>query len=132
MSSQNNYVVEVKQSIEQLIQAGTSFDVSALERIYHDDLQVIMIDDQGEVTNADKAAFKNLFQSKRDNGEASLNTWAKFNRIDANESSGHVLITRKVKLIDKNQKLILSIDLVRNNGHWQVIREVIFAQPDED
>ncbi|WP_271784235.1 nuclear transport factor 2 family protein [Aquimarina algiphila] len=129
MNTENQPLIEVKKTIERLIEAGTSFDVEELESIYHDNLQVIMIDDKGQLMNADKANFKNLFQMKRDNEEAPLNTWAEFNHIEADEQTAHVLITRKVKLTEEERKLVLSIDLVREDNRWQVTREVIFSQP---
>jgi hypothetical protein len=124
----NTYVAEVEQLIHQLIEAGTSFNVDALERIYHDTLKVIMIDPTGNTSIADKAMFKGMFQSKRDNNEPALNTWAEFHRIDADEKNAHVLISRKVKLMEEEQKITLSIDLVKENDSWQVTREVIFIR----
>ncbi|WP_076417917.1 hypothetical protein [Colwellia sp. UCD-KL20] len=127
----NPHVADVKQLINDLIQAGTSFDIGALERIYHNDLQVIMLDPSGATSIADKAMFKGLFQSKRDNKEPALNTWAEFHRIDADDKNAHVLISRKVKLMAEEQKITLSIDLVKENNAWQVMREVIFVHAED-
>jgi hypothetical protein len=129
--TKNTYVTEIEQLINQLIKAGASFNVDELERIYHDNLQVFMIDHSGSISIADKAMFKGLFQSKRDNNEPALNTWAEFHRIDADEKNGHVLISRKVKLMEEEQKVTLSIDLVKENNVWQVSREVIFMHAGE-
>ena len=128
--TKNTDVDDVRDCIENLIKAGTSFDVDALEKIYHDDLQVIMIDEQGQTIVSDKKAFKGLFETKREQGDPPLNTWAEFHRIDATETNAHVLISRKVKLMEDEQRLILSIDLIKEDGRWQVIREVIFARPE--
>tara|TARA_R110002111_G_scaffold200334_1_gene265646 strand:+ start:152 stop:544 length:393 start_codon:yes stop_codon:yes gene_type:complete len=127
----NPYVTEIETLINQLIKAGTSFNIDELERIYHDDLQVLMIDSSGTVSIADKATFKNLFKSKAENNEPALNAWADFHRIDADEKNGHVLISRKVKLMEEEQKITLSIDLVKENNTWRVSREVIFAHAGE-
>lgn len=127
----NTHKADVKQLINDLIQAGTSFDIDALERIYHNDLQVIMLDPSGATSIADKAMFKGLFQSKRENKDPALNTWAEFHRIDADDKNAHVLISRKVKLMAEEQKITLSIDLVKENNAWQVMREVIFVHAEE-
>lgn len=127
----NTHAADVKQLINDLIQAGTSFDIDTLERIYHNDLQVIMLDPSGATSIADKAMFKGLFQSKRDNKEPALNTWAEFHRIDADDKNAHVLISRKVKLMAEEQKITLSIDLVKEKNAWQVMREVIFVHAEE-
>lgn len=130
MTTQDIAVNAVKQTIDELIQAGTSFDINALERLYHHKLLVITIDQSGTVSTADKSAFKGLFETKLAAGAAPLNTWAQYNHIHVNESAAHVLITRKVNLADQNQLLTLSIDLVFEDGRWQITREVIFARPD--
>ena len=129
MSKSNKYTQEVKTTIENLIEAGTTFNVDELEKIYHDDLEIIMIDEKGETMIANKNMFKNIFQAKKNNGDTPLNTWAKFNFIDANKDKGLVVITRKVNLTGEERLLTLSIDLTRNKNHWQVIKEVIFSQP---
>lgn len=130
MTRENQHVAEVTQVINDLIKAGTSYDVAQLDLIYHDSLKVIMIDMHGKVTQADKNAFKTMFQTKRDNCDPPLNTWADFNHVTADARNAHVLVTRKVKLMEEEQKLVLSIDLIHDDGRWQVTREVILVQPD--
>lgn len=123
---------DVTRSIKELIAAGTTFDIDALERIYHDEMQVITVNESGDVTVADKTAFKGLFEAKLAAGADPLNTWAQFNRVDVHGPLAHVLVTRTVNLGDEDQRLILSIDLRHEDGRWQVTREVIFARPDTD
>ncbi len=130
MSQKPTYTSAVKQVINDLISAGTSFDIGQLERIYHDDLQVLMITEDGNITEANKDGFKAMFQSKLDAGAPALNTWADFNHIQADDQNAHVLVRRKVKLMEDEQDLILSIDLVHEDDRWQVIREVIFVRQD--
>ncbi|MCK0128861.1 hypothetical protein [Erythrobacter sp. F6033] len=129
MSHSDNSATQVRQAIESLIQAGTTFDVDQLDRIYHPSLQVVMTNAEGETNIADKQAFKSLFQSKREAGEAPLNTWAAFDHIEADGDTAHVLIRRRVKLLDDEQDITLSIDLIHENARWQVTREVIFTHP---
>lgn len=121
---------EVKQVIDDLIQTATSFDVEKLDQIYHENLEVIMVDTADNVNTADKAAFKDLFKSKRDAGDPPMNTWAKFHRIDVNGNAANVLLSRKNDLNGQNMILFLSIDLVHEDGRWQVSREVIFLRPE--
>ena len=118
----------IKNVIDELIQAGTTFDISALDKIYHDQLQVIMIDEESNVNLANKDAFKQLFEAKKTDNSAPLNTWAEYNNVSIKENTAHVLITRKVNLMGIDQKLILSIDLIMEDDRWQVIREVIFVK----
>jgi hypothetical protein len=129
MNSHELNIQGVKDSLDELIIAGTTFNIDALEKIYHEDLQVTMIDSDGNVSNADKFAFKSLFEAKKREGSAPLNTWSKLHKIDASDNDAYVLISRKVSLADQEQDLTLSIDLVKVEKQWQVIREVIFVQP---
>lgn len=125
-------VEAIKAAVDELIAAGTSFDVQALDRIYHDDMRVVMIDMDGNLNEANKAAFKGLFEAKKAEGAAPLNTWAQYNSVTAEDEVGHVMITRKVNLMGQDQILILSVDLIFEDGRWQVTREVIFARYDNE
>lgn len=122
---------DVRRAIDELIQTATSYDVDVLDRIYHDDMQVVMIDTQHNVNNANKNAFTELFKSKRDAGDPPMNTWAKYHQIDVNGDNAHVLLSRKNDLSGQNMDLILSIDLVHEDERWQVKREVIFLRPED-
>lgn len=124
--------IELKETVESLIQVATTFDVNQLDLIYHNDMQVIMINGAGEKMISNKQVFIDLFQSKRDNGDAPLNTWAEFRHIEAHGEKGHVILSRIVNLTGEEQKIILSIDLVKENGRWQVTREVIFTQSENN
>ena len=129
--TQNKAEETVKKAVEELIQTATNYDVDVLERIYHDDLKVIMIDTGDNVNVADKVGFKGLFKSKKDAGDPPMNTWAKFHKIDVDGNNAHVLLSRRNDLNGEEQILILSIDLVFEDNRWQVTREVIFLRPDD-
>ncbi len=120
----------VKKVIEDLIQTATSYDVDVLDKIYHNDLNVVMIDTEDNLNTANKEAFKGLFKSKKDAGDPPMNTWAKFHKIDVTGDNAHVLLSRKNDLSGQEQILLLSIDLVFGDNRWQVTREVIFLRPD--
>ncbi|WP_435314940.1 hypothetical protein [Cellulophaga fucicola] len=118
--------LEVKETIEKLIKTATNFDVETLNSIYHNNLQVIMINNLGEKMISSKQMFIDLFKTKRDNKDVPLNTWSEFHHIEAKGHSAHVILSRIVNLTGKEQKIILSIDLVKEDNRWQVTREVIF------
>lgn len=130
MAHDNPRQAEVRQAIDDLIQTATTFDVDVLERIYHDNLHVVMVDTDHNVNTANKAAFKGLFASKRDAGDPPMNTWAKFHSIDVADDTAHVLLSRKNDLSGTNMDLMLSIDLIHEDDRWQVTREVIFLRPE--
>ena len=113
------------ETIESLIKAGTSFDIAALDQIYHNDLQIIMINNKKDKMIADKQAFKNLFKEKLDNGDAPLNTWASYIHTEVNKDHGHIIVLRRVNLTGVEKEIIINIDLIWEDERWQVIREVI-------
>lgn len=121
--------VAVKRTIEELIETATTYDTNSLDRIYHDDLQVMMIDTSGKLDHVNKEQFKSLFAAKRKAGDPPMNTWADYHHVQADEQKAHVLLSRKNDLSGKEQTLVLSIDLVFESERWQVIREVIFLRP---
>ena len=131
MSQDDPRTAEVRQAIDDLIQTATTYDVETLDRIYHDDLHVVMIDTGHNLNTADKAAFKGLFASKRDAGDPPMNTWAKFHSIEVTGDKAHVLLSRKNDLSGVNMDLTLSIDLTFEDNRWQVLREVIFLRPED-
>ncbi|MCK8520429.1 hypothetical protein M0D21_02555 [Aquimarina sp. D1M17] len=118
----------LKQTVENLIKAGTTYDLKQLESIYHQNLKVIMIDEKGQKILSNKESFKALFQTKLKNGDAPLNDWAEFNHIEQTENKGLVIVTRKVNLTGVEKEIVLSIDLIWEENRWQVTREVIFTQ----
>lgn len=131
MKDDDSRVAEVRNAIDALIQTATNYDVDVLERIYHDDLKVIMIDTNHNVNTANKSTFTDLFKSKRDAGDPPMNTWAKYHQINVDGDNAHVLLSRKNDLSGQNMDLILSIDLVHEDNRWQVMREVIFLRPED-
>ncbi|WP_171207973.1 MULTISPECIES: nuclear transport factor 2 family protein [unclassified Ruegeria] len=124
MSPDSPQAKEVRKTIEQLIEGASSNDSSVLDRIYHDDMDIFMLAPGGEVQRANKDQFKAQVIAKT-NEAAKPQTWAKYHVVEADEERGHVVISRKVNLTDETQIITLSIDLVLEDGRWQIIREVI-------
>lgn len=131
MITEGKQADEVRAAIDELIQTATSYDVDVLDRIYNDSLHVVMIGIDHSVNVADKAAFKSLFAQKRDAGDPPMDTWVKYHRIEVTGGKAHVLLSRKNDLSGVNMDLILSIDLIHEDGRWQVTREVIFLRPED-
>ena len=120
----------LKEAIQNLIKAGTTFDTEQLELIYHKNLKVFMVDDKGQSSMLDKETVKSMFQSKRENGDAPLNNWVEFSHIEVDGDLGHAIVTRKVNLTGVEQKFVFSIELIWEDNRWQVTREVAVVQPE--
>lgn len=122
---------EVKQKIQELIQHGSNYNVDTLDNVYHDEFKIIMIDETGDVSTMNKKETLDLFRSMRDSNADPLSTEAEFNYLEASETTGQVLVTRKMQLRHRPEKLVFSIQLIHEEGKWQVIRETAFVQPIE-
>ncbi len=120
---------EIEAFIDYLVQAGVHCRVDKLESVYHKDIQVFMLDDSDQLTVADKAAFIDRFKRKRNAGELPLNDWTKVHHIATNNNSALVIFSRRNNLSGLERKLRLAIDLIYEDGRWQVIREIIFLEP---
>ncbi|AHD08860.1 hypothetical protein [Phaeobacter gallaeciensis] len=123
-------VTAIRQTMDSLIQAGTSFDLDALDHLYHDDMQILMINQDGVLNKADKSGFIAMFKGMKETSSGRMNTWAQFNDITSDGTKGHVLITRKNDLAGTPSLMVLSIDLIFDDNRWQIAREVIFIRPD--
>ena len=122
----------VRATVEALIAAGTTSDLGGLDRLYHRDMKILMIDTDGNLNRFDKRGFIDMLAATVREAGRPASTWAQYNAVEANGDQGHVLITRKVQLGGEDKVLVLSIDLRHEDGRWQVTREVIFARPNPD
>ncbi|WP_027418946.1 hypothetical protein [Crocinitomix catalasitica] len=120
----------LKQVGENLIKAGTTFDIEQLAFFYHKNLKVFLVDTNGQSNMLDKKTVLTMFQSKRDNGDAPLNNWAEYSNIDVNGDLGHIIVIRKVNLTGVEQKFVFSLELIWEDNRWQVTREVAVMQPE--
>jgi ketosteroid isomerase-like protein len=130
MTNQDPKTAEVKKTIDDLIQTATNYDIDALDRIYHKDLEVTMVSADFDVNIANKDDFKAIFSAKLKAGEPPMNTWAKYHRVSVEGKTARVLLSRKNNLNGQDMELFLTIDLLHEDGYWQVHREVIFLRPE--
>lgn len=125
-------ITAIRATIEALINAGTTSDLSGLDQIYHETMKIHMIDINNNFIQQDKPSFIAMLQGMTDSNGTKSNTWAEYHSIEADGDNGHVMITRKVNIGGAGRILVLSIDLLFEDDRWQVTREVIFARPNPD
>lgn len=130
MTTDAPQVAEIKAAIERLMNSAKNGEIEFLEEIYHEHMRIYMINGDNEVMEMNKPMFIAHIKKAVEAGEG-VNTWAKFHKIEANENAGHVLISRKVNLTGTEKMITLSIDLVRAEKRWQIIRETIFTGTDQ-
>jgi hypothetical protein len=122
----------VRATIDALINAGTTSDLSALDQIYHDSMKIHMIDTDNNLMQHDKSSYIAMLKGMVAGNDGQSNTWSEYHSVEAKGDHGHVLITRKVDLGGADRILVLSIDLLFDDDRWQVTREVIFSRPNVD
>ncbi len=121
---------EVKKTVENLIENGTSYNVEKLKDIYDDSLKIVKIDERGNVEVITKQETLDFFASKRAAGDEPLSKETLWNYVEANENKGHVIVTRRMQIKDRPEKSVFSLHLERKNGRWVVVRETAFVQPE--
>ena len=98
---------EVKQKIQELIKNGSNYNVDTLNKVYHDEFKIIIIDENGDVSTMNKKKTLDLFRSMRESNANPLSTEAEFNYVEASGTTGQVLVTRKMQLKHRPEKASL-------------------------
>ncbi len=129
MTSNGNPATQVREAIEHLIESGSTYNLEELERLYHRDLKIFIVDEDGNAQVLDRARNMEMFQQRRDAGLDPLNRWAEFRHIEAKDEAGFVIVTRKMELRGRPETFVLAIHLVREDERWQVVQETIFVRP---
>ncbi|MGQ7845184.1 hypothetical protein ACUNV4_11955 [Granulosicoccus sp. 3-233] len=57
--------------------------------------------------------------------------WAQYHLVEADDTRGHILISRRNNVTGRRQLLTLSIDFVLEDDRWQISREVIMSRDEE-
>ncbi|MBN9887332.1 nuclear transport factor 2 family protein [Salipiger abyssi] len=119
----------LRETLHELMRAGVSVDLEALDQIYHNDLQILMLTDDGALMSTDKAGCLALLKETFRGKTPEDHMWAKIHAVSVSGDRGHVLISRKIPIGGPEMLIDLSIDLIHQDGRWQVIREVNFSRP---
>jgi hypothetical protein len=122
---------EVQAALNKLIHDVSAKQYDILDQIYHDDMRIYMLAGSSELQPIGKPQFiAHIIQAT--DAQQAPNTWAKYHLVEADDTHGHVVISRKVKLTGEEQLITLSIDFIFEDSRWQITREVIFIeQPSE-
>ncbi|WP_172378408.1 nuclear transport factor 2 family protein [Vibrio sp. Vb339] len=122
-------IKSIKNIMTTLINSAVNYDLNTLSSIYHDDMTILMIDADGNLSTSDKSNFMAMFETMKKQG-VEVDSWAQYNDISVGNEQAHVLITRKNNLAGYDSILVLSIDFIFEHNRWQIIREVIYVRPD--
>lgn len=113
---------ELVKAVKNLIKNGTQFNVAELDTIYHEDLRIARKDHGVHVI--DKEENMAFFKSKHDEDAEPLSPESNFLYAHASGPVGHVVLERKMKLVDKEEQLLYNIVLRRtDDDQWKVVSE---------
>lgn len=124
MSPDTPQAADLRRTMENLIQSASSQNFEILDRMYHDDMKIFMCAPGGVVHQSNKEQFTAQVIAKTQERDEPM-TWANFHFVEADEKHGHVVVSRKINLTGEMQTITLSIDLIHEDGRWQITREVI-------
>ncbi len=130
MTPEHANAAAVKATLDDLIGgvSGHAFDV--LDRIYHRDMRTYLLADGGVLMQNDKSGFmEHVKSAMTEMGDP--NPWADYHLVEADDTRGHILISRKNNVTNRKQLVTLSIDFVLEDGRWQITREVIMTRNED-
>lgn len=113
----------MKATLDILIEGAVHSDLTLLDKIYHDDMTILMLAPDGSLHMNDKPAFMNFVKTAMDNAEP--NTWAKYHSVTTDGNKGHIFLNRRNGLMGPERNITLSIDFLFEDNRWQITREVI-------
>lgn len=119
---------EIKNLTQELIDNGTKYNLEFLDSIYHEELIFIRIDKENNVQVLTKKDNMDFFTELKNAGAPPLNNYAEFHYADNDGESGFIVLTRKMKQMEKEQEFLFNIYWRKTNGKWKIIRETVFVK----
>lgn len=129
MTPDHPNVDAVKSTLDTLISEVSGHGFEVLDRTYHQDMRTYLLLDDGTLLQSDKSGFMDYVQSAMGKAE-DPSPWAEYHLVEADEAHGHILISRRNNVTDRQQLVTLSIDFVFEDDRWQITREVIMTRND--
>ncbi|MFY0595241.1 MAG: hypothetical protein JXQ85_02310 [Cognatishimia sp.] len=119
----------VKETLDGLIHGVSGHSFEVLDQLYHRDMQTYVLLNDGTLMLNDKNGFMEFIK----NNMGALiddNPWVKYHLVEADDTHGHIVVSRKNDATGRYQLISLSIDFVLEDGRWQIIREIIMTRSD--
>lgn len=117
----------VKQTVMDIIQFGSIYDVESLDRIYSDNLQIVRVASDGKTSVLGKGEVLGFFRAMRSKSAEPLSTEAHFNHIEVGDDLAHAVVTRSMKLFGKQEKSVYSLCMAKKESGWKVVKETVVS-----
>jgi hypothetical protein len=122
----------LRAKVQKLMTYGVSANIAELDKIYHEDLEVITLTIDGQYMSLPKQGVLELLTETFKDKIPQAHMWAHIHSAKVTGARGHVLISRKLPMGGPKMHFDLSIDFIFEDDRWQVTREVNFVRPDVD
>lgn len=119
---------EILNLTQELIRRGTTYDLEFLDHIYDEDLKFLRIDQENSIEVLSKSDNMQFFRTLKASDAAPLNDHAAFHYADMHGDEGFIILTRKMKQLDKEQEFLFNIYWKKKNGTWKIVREVVYIK----
>lgn len=87
-----------------------------LDRVYHKDLKLVRIDKEYNIETLTKKDTMNFFTFLKNSGAKPLNDFAEFYYSDNDGKNGFIVLTRKMKQMEKEQGFLFNIHWKKNDN----------------
>ncbi|WP_010522787.1 nuclear transport factor 2 family protein [Aquimarina agarivorans] len=124
-NAQDDYVSEVKSSLESYLNAGDINDTKKLKPYLHSDFRVVLYDDKKDATSIlDKSTYISFIKNKKFGGYKRHINYKDIQTIGENMASIYVILTSDGKPTLKN-----FYSLVRIKNKWLVLQDYVILIP---
>lgn len=113
---------ELIQAVKHLIDTGCHYRIDELEKLYTKDLQILIVQENGDVMNFDYDTNQAFFRQLAKQKAPPMDTGVVFNYADVQDGIGYVIATRQMDLGFGKKKIVFTL-MLRKSTHWQVFRE---------
>lgn len=117
--------VEIKNLTQELIDKGTNYDLDFLDKVYHESLKFIRIDEKNNIEVLTKKDNMDFFTHLKNSGASPLNNYVEFHYADNDGRNGFIVLTRKMKQLDREQEFLFTIYWQKIEEEWKIIRETV-------
>tara|TARA_R110002096_G_scaffold435558_1_gene661571 strand:- start:518 stop:925 length:408 start_codon:yes stop_codon:yes gene_type:complete len=117
----------VKETLDGLIHGVSGHSFEVLDNLYHRDMQTYILLNDGTLMRNDKNGFMEFIKHNM-GALKDDNPWVKYHLVEADDTHGHIVVSRKNDATGRYQLISLSIDFVLEDGRWQITREIIMTR----
>jgi hypothetical protein len=127
MTENHANAAAIKETLDGLILGVSGHSFEVLDNLYHRDMQTYLLLNDGTLMRNDKPGFMEFIKHNM-GALQDDNPWVQYHLVEADDTHGHIVVSRKNGATGRYQLISLSIDFVLDDGRWQIRREIIMTR----